>query len=201
MAQAVSVGVGPVHNVRVAALGLLKMNVFVLCTGRCGSTTFAKACSHITNYTASHESRIGAAGITRLDYPPNHIEIDNRLSWFLGRLDERFGNSALYVHLTRDPHQVAESFAARWDTGIMLAYRTGVSPTTQNPTIESVELAGDLVRTVTSNIDLFLRDKTSKMTMQLENIKDQFPTFFDRIGARGDLNLALDELDIRHNAR
>ena len=177
------------------------MNVFVLCTGRCGSTTFAKACSHITNYTASHESRIGAAGITRLDYPPNHIEVDNRLSWFLGRLNERFGNSAFYVHLTRNPDQVAESFRARWDSGIMQAYRTGISPTTQNPAIEPIALAGDLVRTVNSNIDLFLRDKTLKMTMQLENLKDQFPAFFERIGAQGDLNLALDELDIRYNAR
>jgi hypothetical protein len=177
------------------------VNVFVLCTGRCGSTTFAKACSHITNYTASHESRHGMAGNTRLDYPPNHIEVENRLSWFLGRLDERFGNSAFYVHLTRNPDEVAESFAARWDMGIMLAYRMGISPTTQNPKIEPIALASDLVRTVTSNIDLFLRDKTSKMAMQLENLKDQFPIFFDRIGAQGNLNLALDELGVRYNAR
>ena len=33
-------------------------NVFVLCTGRCGSTTFTQACQHIQNYTASHESKI-----------------------------------------------------------------------------------------------------------------------------------------------
>ncbi len=56
------------------------MDVFVLCTGRCGSTTFIKACAHITNYTAAHESRTGLLGSDRLDYPGKHIEADNRLS-------------------------------------------------------------------------------------------------------------------------
>ena len=56
------------------------MNVFVLCTGRCGSTTFACACRHIENYTAAHESRSHLAGPERFAYPEDHIEVDNRLS-------------------------------------------------------------------------------------------------------------------------
>ena len=62
------------------------MNVFVLCTGRCGSVTLYKICKHIQNFTSGHESR------KKLDfkYQENHIEIDNRLSWFLGRLDDKF---------------------------------------------------------------------------------------------------------------
>lgn len=31
------------------------MNVFVLCTGRCGATTFHRACEHIENYSAGHD--------------------------------------------------------------------------------------------------------------------------------------------------
>lgn len=65
-------------------------NVFVLCTGRCGSTTlFAQACQHIENYTASHESKIFLLGDKRLEYSQNHIEVDNRLSWFLGSLEKK----------------------------------------------------------------------------------------------------------------
>jgi hypothetical protein len=32
------------------------MHIFILNTGRCGSTTCARACQHMTNYTAAHES-------------------------------------------------------------------------------------------------------------------------------------------------
>jgi hypothetical protein len=64
------------------------VNVFVLNTGRCGSVTFIEACRHIRNYSAAHESRATLIGEQRLAYAANHIETDNRLCWFLGRLDK-----------------------------------------------------------------------------------------------------------------
>ncbi|MFM8634352.1 MAG: hypothetical protein ACKOEX_06015, partial [Planctomycetia bacterium] len=70
-------------------------HVFVLCTGRCGSVTFAKACGHFRNYSTGHETN-RAPGPARLAYPDGHIEIDNRLAWFLGGLEERYGDDALY---------------------------------------------------------------------------------------------------------
>jgi hypothetical protein len=66
-------------------------NIFVLCTGRCGSTTFIKAAGHIRNYSAAHESRTEELGHARFAYPNFHIEADNRLSWLLGRVDTLFG--------------------------------------------------------------------------------------------------------------
>ncbi|MHC4834220.1 MAG: hypothetical protein ACYTFH_10095, partial [Planctomycetota bacterium] len=60
------------------------MNVFILSTGRAGSMSFERACSHITNYSAGHETRSGFLGQRRFDYPQNHIESDNRLAWLLG---------------------------------------------------------------------------------------------------------------------
>ena len=65
------------------------MNIFILNTGRCGSTTFIKACEHIKNYTCAHESLLTEIGAQRFNYPQDHIEADNRLSWLLGRLDEK----------------------------------------------------------------------------------------------------------------
>ena len=82
-----------------------KMNVFVLCTGRCGSMTFAKACGHISNYTSAHESRKQLkpkAPRERFIYLDFHIEVDNRLAWFLGTLNEIYGTNAFYVHLKRE---------------------------------------------------------------------------------------------------
>src|SRR6478752_4229315 len=99
------------------------MNIFVLCTGRCGSTTFIKACSHISNFTSAHESRAHLIGEDRLDYPTNHIEADNRLSWLLGRLGRKYGRDAVYVHLKRNMRDTAHSFANGGGGGIIKAYK------------------------------------------------------------------------------
>jgi hypothetical protein len=88
-------------------------NVFVLTTGRSGSLTFTRACERITNYTAGHETRSGLLGRERLAYPDRHIEVDNRLAWMLGRLEDAHGDRAFYVHLRRDEEATAESHVGR----------------------------------------------------------------------------------------
>lgn len=175
------------------------MNIFILNSGRCGSTTFIKACSHISNYTALHESRSGLVGSERLNYPDNHIEADNRLSWFLGRLDRKFGNNAFYVHLKRDRQSTAESFARREGFGIMQAYREGILLDLQGaPAAHDIAL--DYLDTVEANIDLFLRDKSNSMTFQLERAAEDFYHFWNQIRAEGDLKAAVREWEIHHNA-
>ena len=175
------------------------MNVFILSTGRSGSQTFARACAHITNYTSAHESRSGLLGEAHFDYPDNHIESDNRLSWLLGRLDRRFGDRAFYVHLTRATRPVAESWAKRAHTGMMNAYRYAIlwhCPKDATP----LDVALDYCDTVEENIRLFLRDKQNKMDFPLEEARERFPEFWRRIAAEGDLAAALGEFDVRHNA-
>lgn len=175
------------------------MNVFVLCTGRCGSRTFYEACRHITNYTTGHESRITYIGDERLDYPENHIEADNRLSWFLGRLDQKYGDGAFYVHMTRDREETAQSYAKRHDTGIIRAYRDGIlfeCPAYITP----LDVCRDYCDTVNTNIQSFLKDKTRQMDFRMESAKEDFRIFWERIGAEGDLEAALAEWDVAHNA-
>jgi hypothetical protein len=175
------------------------MNIFILNSGRCGSTTFIRTCQHITNYSAQHESRCGLIGEERLNYPQNHIEADNRLSWFLGRLDQKYGDDAFYVHLSREREATAISFARRTDFGIMQAYRDGIMLELQgNPSPQKMAL--DYLDTIDANIELFLKDKSQKMDFKLENSKDDFKAFWQRIGAEGDLDAALAEWDTRHNA-
>ena len=177
-------------------------NVFVLCTGRCGSTTLARACGHLTNWTAAHESRTPLLGADRLAYPARHIEIDNRLSWLLGRLDTVWGDRAAYVHLTRDPAAVARSFAARARQGILRAYgRDILMPHRKwTPARPPIALAADYVETVTRNIEHFLRGKTHVARIALETIGPDFDLFCTWIGAEGDLTAARAELSVRHNA-
>ncbi|HEA26527.1 MAG TPA: hypothetical protein ENH92_05330 [Ectothiorhodospiraceae bacterium] len=175
------------------------MNIFILNTGRCGSTTFIKACHHISNYTALHESRATLIGKERLNYPSNHIEADNRLSWFLGRLDRQYGDNAFYLYLSRDLHKTATSFAQRESYGIMQAYREGILLGGEDDQ-SAIDIAHDYIVTVESNIEHFLQDKNNKMNFNLESAKDDFRLFWERIGAEGDLDMALSEWDTNYNA-
>lgn len=175
------------------------MNVFILNTGRCGSTTFIKACQHITNYTSAHESLSSKTGSQRFDYSNNHIEADNRLSWLLGRLDEKFPGDVFYVHLSRNKKDVTASFSKRIGFGILKAYEQGMLMHEQH-LLPAQDIAEDYIETVESNIKLFLKDKTNKIEISLETVKTDFTKFWGKIGAEGNLVEALKEWDVNYNA-
>lgn len=175
------------------------MNVFILNSGRCGSTTFIKACQHISNYSAAHESHVNDTGAQRFAYPDNHIEADNRLSWMLGRLDRIYGDRAYYVHLMRSPEATISSFVKRADFGIMKAYREGILLHEDNNVTDS-DVAEDYLDTVTSNIALFLQNKSRQMSFRLENAEQDFGLFWEEIGAQGDKAAALKEWGKAYNA-
>lgn len=176
--------------------------ILVLCTGRCGSTTFARACGHLSGWTTGHETRTHLTGTARFDWPARHIEIDNRLAWLLGRLDRHWGDRAAYVHLTRDPEAVAQSFATRVHGGILRAYRADIlaRSLTRTPRAQVIDICRDYVDTVTENILHFLRDKTHVLPMRLETLVQDFDLFCGWAGISGDLTAARAQLAIRHNA-
>ena len=175
------------------------MNIFILNTGRCGSTTFIKACEHITNYTATHESLSTLSGEARFAYPVNHIEADNRLSWFLGILDDKYADDAFYVHLTRDKQKTIDSFSKREDYGIMKAFKEGILLGGED-NLSPHAIAEDYINTVEFNIMLFLKGKKNKMSFKLEDASKDFGIFFNKISAEGDINAALKEFNINYNA-
>ncbi len=175
------------------------MNVFVLNTGRCGSSTFIKACQHITNYSAGHESLLSNTGNARMNYARNHIEADNRLSWFLGRLEQQYGDNAYYVHLQRNPQDTAASFAKRIDFGILKAYEQGILMHEQHK-LPAEAIAHDYIQTVEANIMLFLANKSRKMQISLQTIDKDFAVFWNNIAAEGNLDKALQEWKTAYNA-
>ena len=177
-------------------------NVFVLCTGRCGSTTFIRACEKIENFTASHESRSKLLGSDRICYPKRHIEADNRLTWFLPRLAAKVDPATtLFVHLTRSHSDVVKSFTYRKDGGIMKAYRDGILMREGGKTSAEDDflIAEDYVRCVNEHIDTFLATQVNVMRLELERISQDFPEFWRRIGAIGSLSGAMEQLEIHHN--
>ncbi|MEJ2006048.1 MAG: hypothetical protein P8X57_14050 [Cyclobacteriaceae bacterium] len=168
------------------------MNVFVLSTGRTGTMSLEKACAFADNYTCAHESRCSFLKDERLQYPEDHIEIDNRLSWFLGKLDDMYGDEAIYIHMLRDTEQVARSYAKRWnrETSIIRAYAYGILKRQEHEIGDTLEISRDYVETVNSNIKNFLRDKTNKMEFRLENAAQDLPIFWEMIRAKGEYNKA-----------
>lgn len=172
------------------------MNVFVLCTGRCGSVTFSKAAAHATNFTAGHETRSHLLGQEHFAYPANHIEVDNRLSWFLGRLHAAFPD-AYYVHLVRNRQAVARSFMLRYGRGIIGGYANSILMTLPADA-PKLDVCLDYVHTVTENIWQFLRDRPH-MVIDIDRAKHGFVEFWQTIGAHGDLEAALAEFDIFYN--
>jgi hypothetical protein len=139
-----------------------------------------------------------------LKYPQNHIEVDNRLSWFLGTLEKEYGGRAFYVQLLRRPEEVAKSLAARGEQSILFSFTSGIlqyfSAARNQPAEERQRIGLQYWDVVNDNIELFLRDKPHRMTMWLHDIKQPFKDFWRSIGADGDLEAALGEWDVRHNA-
>jgi predicted O-methyltransferase YrrM len=80
----------------------------------------------------------------------------------------------------------------------MRAYRDGIA--LQVPeSVTAWEVASDYYDTVTKNVEFFLRDKPNKMVFRLEEAQQDFPTFWHRIGAKGDLQSAMAEWSVSHN--
>lgn len=180
------------------------MRVFILCTGRNGSTAIIRACQHISNYSAAHESLSRKFGSDRFDYPDDHIEADNRLSWHLGQLHSTFGDQAVYIHLHRNKDKVAKSLLKRFylPTSIMDAYCEGVHmlPPEKMSEAQRLQACYEYIDTVNQNIELFLKDKTQTLRIDLESIEPDFKRMWAMIGAKGNLEEALMEFKTSHNA-
>ena len=160
------------------------MNVFVLTAGRTASTTFATACSHIRGFTAGHETRTSRLFDERFAYPADHIEVDNRLAFFLGALDKKYGDSAHYVHLTRDPDKVASSYRKRWyyRGSIVRAFYTNILMADPGTPDEYLKACEFYVETNRRNIESFLKDKTKVFEFRLENAIEDFSRFVEWLG-------------------
>ena len=172
------------------------MRIFVLCTGRCGSTTLAAACQHMTNYTASHESR---ELLNDLDFPDNHIEVNPSNVWFAGLIRQRFP-AARYVHLTRDAEETAQSTAGRGDschTQILHAWRYALRQGWVMLPRDLLVDAREYVDATTALIEILLRG-VSYIDVRCGDVQS-FVDFWHWCGAEGDLAAAIRSFGTIHN--
>lgn len=178
------------------------MRVLVLTTGRAGSTTFAHAAEHIEGMTAGHETRVRMLQ-DRLDYPDGHIEVDNRLAWFLGSIDARFNDrDTFYVHLRRDSKRVASSYLDRWHirVSVVRAFYQGILMNREKPTPEqALDACRLFVDTVEDNIRYFLKDRSNWAEVRLEHMEADFFTFMEKAGLQGNDAAIREVLQSHHN--
>lgn len=177
------------------------INVFVISTGRTATTAFAKAASHLTGFTADHESRAMQPFVSRLNYPSNHIEADNRLLFFLPQLEERFGDDAYYVLLKRDHALIAKSYAKRWQltVSVVRAWTHGIRmiPRVRGEDVEACCL--EFVDYAESTLDLFLKRQKNVMQFNITDARNEFIRFSQWIGVNEAPESALEEWGQRHN--
>lgn len=154
------------------------------------------------NYTSGHETNAKQIQ-DRLVYPDKHIEADNRLSWFLGSLENQYGDEPYYVHLIRNKEKCVESFNKRWDNqgSIIHSFSEGIlmNKVKNLNTSERKEIISLYYDTVNQNIESFLANKSKKMVIALEDIKSDFKVFWKHIHANGNLDAALDTFNRVHN--
>ncbi len=165
------------------------MRVFVLTTGRTASKTFAYACKHLDGMTAGHETNVRKIS-DRLDYPDNHVEVDNRLVWFLGALGRRYEDDrTFYVYLTRNTDKVVESYLLRWHmtVSIVRAFYHGILMNPKKPDTETArQSCRFFVETVDENIRYFLRNRNNWAHVSVENLEKDFFAFMTASGLTGD---------------
>ena len=63
-----------------------------------------------------------------------------------------------------------------------------------------IKVAKDYINTGNANIEMFLANKSHKMKFRLERDKADFIRFCLQIQARGEVQKALGEFDVTHNA-
>lgn len=170
------------------------MRVFVFGTGRCGTVCFAAACRHATNYTVLNET-----WTSTYQWAEQSIEVNPQLRPVIPFILREYPD-ARFVWLKRDYERVVESFE-RLGQGVWLTTWWAICNTVRP---ENQRTAAAIA------VDQMLRDceyafslvpEAQRMMLELERIKEpnQFPAFWQWIGAEGDLQAALTTFDIPLN--
>lgn len=164
------------------------MNVFVVGTGRCGTTTFSEACKFATNFTVAHESNAGRP--YDFDYPPDHIEVDAPLAFWMPTLRLKYPGCK-FVHLWRQREECVRSMVkndpeiTRWFAR-MLYHWPEATPE------EGAAALYDVINNVATGADVF--------HLRLKYAADRWREVWDWLGLSGDFDRSREEWSVKHNA-
>jgi len=167
------------------------MNIFVVGTGRCSTVTFNKACSHIINYTSSHETNTSGLLGNNFIYPDNHIEIDPRMSYFLPLLKNKYPNS-FWVHLQRERNSCITSLSRRRSLIKYGCFHLGTNT-------DNLKLLSEIYYDNTNELIKKLLADENHIHLWTHELEDSFDIFYNKINAKGDILECKKELKIKYN--
>lgn len=160
------------------------MNVFLISPGRTATTTLAEALKNLSGFTSEHESRCSYLGDERINFPENHIECDNRLTWFLPRLTKKYGANSILIKVVRDKTAIAKSYNKRWSRiKIMKAYSQGILM--RGLAENNLDVCVDYVNNVYEQIDYFSKDWKHVITLDLNSPDEGLNELFKLLNVDG----------------
>lgn len=193
------------------------MRIFCTGTGRCGTSTLARAFECCTNYTVGQETKVGPSHLdldSLLDYPDNHIEVSPHLVIVAPLLMERYPD-ARWILLARNKHDCIRSIASNCEKSIAgfvyqwLQVELDPEPTKESDPKEysrtrkvnyekSVQLFYSLVNASVES--LFSRLPAENcFVLNLEELTILWPEVWKKLGVEGDIGLSMKELARRYN--
>lgn len=170
------------------------MRIFVTGTGRCGTVTFSKACSHIENFSSGHETY--STKLFELDkslITDNRIEVDPHFSQFLPLITKLYPD-ARWVHLIREKEPCVKSLSKTTGLGYYIKFASMSKSENDREVVANV-----FYDMVNDNIAKWIKDMDYRI-MHLERLHEEWSGFWNWIGAKGNLNDSLAELSIKHNS-
>jgi len=196
------------------------MRVFVVGTGRCGSVTFHHACAHIVNYTSGHEDVFKKAD--KLDWPDQHIAVEPSIWPMIPLLRTHYPDLVL-VHLIREDREAFVPSYRSLDSAEFIGAQKYRLPPEKRPVgHENWEGAPPIIdvwaalrigapineRERLTMINLFydacneaIRSFGPSLTVRLEKAKEDWPAFWELIGAEGDYAASRDTWNVKYNTR
>ena len=153
------------------------MQIFVVGTGRCGTSTFYNACQHVTNYTCRHE--ICYLHLIKQQLI-NAIEVNGGLTFFIPQLRRQY-QRAKWVHMIRDREACIKSLAEQ--AGQSVRYWANVWLQWESSDAELPVAAGLFYDSVN---DLIVSQLPEVFTFRLESAYEQdWPEFWDWAKCKG----------------
>lgn len=168
------------------------MRIFVTGTGRCGTSTFYHACTHIKNFTCGLESISGS--VSQHDYPDNHIEISSQLVPAIGYLCFKYPRS-VWVHLIRDKVQCMASLKANCPRALRaysLLYFQGIFTS-------ELDKVAEIYYDLTNCQCRWAMPQSRTYTIRMETAARSWASFWETMGFEGDFNDSLSEWNRQYN--
>lgn len=172
------------------------MRVFVVGTGRCGTSTFFHACLHIRNYGTGHESKRGVNQIGNWSFPDDHIEIASNLTIGLNQLRGKYPE-ALWVRLKRNREDCIKSLAEQ-SSDAMLDFAHQWWYLDMTEAVDNIEVASQFYDFCEDFYQNCL--PADALFFDLEHIKEHWIMFWNQTKADGDYLASLQEWDRQYNA-